>query len=83
VGYEYELEYGTNRLEMHVDAIAPGQRVLVIDDLLATGGTAAATCELISQLGGEVLACCFVVELSFLDGKQKLGAVACDSLCVY
>ncbi len=83
VGYEYELEYGTNRLEMHVDAFEPGQRVLVIDDLLATGGTAAATCKLVRQLGGEVVACCFVVELGFLDGKAKMEDVAADSLVIF
>ncbi len=83
VGYEYELEYGTNRLEMHVDAIKPGQRVLVVDDLLATGGTADATCKLIRQLGGEVVACCFVVELGFLNGREKLGDVPVESVIIF
>ncbi len=83
VGYEYELEYGTNRLEMHVDAIKPGQRVLVVDDLLATGGTADATCKLIRKLGGDVVACCFVVELGFLDGRAKLGDVPVESVIIF
>jgi adenine phosphoribosyltransferase len=83
IGFEYDLEYGTNRLEMHIDAIQPGQRVLVVDDLLATGGTAAATCKLVEKLGGEVVACCFVVELGFLGGRGKLGGVKVDSVVVY
>jgi len=83
VGYEYELEYGTNRLEMHVDAIKPGQRVLVVDDLLATGGTADATCKLIRKLGGEVVACVFVVELGFLEGRKKIGDVPTESVIIF
>ncbi len=83
VGVEYELEYGTARLEMHTDAIAPGARVLVIDDLLATGGTAAATNKLIRQLGGEVLADCFVIELGFLPGREALGDVPVHSVVIY
>ncbi len=83
VGYEYELEYGTNRLEMHVDAIKPGQKVLVVDDLLATGGTADATCKLIRKLGGEVAACVFVVELGFLEGRDKLGDVPVESVIIF
>jgi len=83
VGYEYTLEYGTNRLEMHVDAIREGQRVLVIDDLLATGGTAAATCKLVNQLGGTVVAVCFVVELGFLEGRARLGDFPVESLLIY
>ena len=68
----YTLEYGTNTLEMHWDAISPGQRVLVVDDLLATGGTAKATCELVEKLGGEVVGLAFLVELAFLPGREKL-----------
>lgn len=83
IGHEYALEYGTNRLELHVDAIQPGQRVLVVDDLLATGGTAAATCALIRELGGEVVACCFVVELAFLDGRLKLAPTMVESVVIY
>lgn len=70
---EYALEYGTNRLEIHVDAVEPGQRVLVIDDLLATGGTARASAELVEALGGKVVGVAFVIELSFLDGRQALA----------
>ena len=69
---EYTLEYGTNALEMHKDAIQPGQRVLVVDDLLATGGTAKATCELVEQLDGEVVGVVFLIELTFLNGREKL-----------
>ena len=70
---EYTLEYGTNALEMHKDAIQPGQKALVIDDLLATGGTAKATCELVEQLGGEVVSVAFLIELTFLNGRAKLA----------
>jgi adenine phosphoribosyltransferase len=70
---EYELEYGTNALEMHRDAIQPGQKVLIVDDLLATGGTAKATCELVEQLGGEVAGLAFLIELTFLSGRDKLS----------
>ena len=83
IGYEYSLEYGTNRLELHVDAIREGQRVLVVDDLLATGGTAHATCELVRQLGGEVVGCAFVIELAFLGGRAKLLPVPVSSLVSY
>ncbi|HEY6197905.1 MAG TPA: adenine phosphoribosyltransferase [Candidatus Binatia bacterium] len=69
----YELEYGTDSLEIHRDAIKPGARVLIVDDLIATGGTAKAACELVSVLGGEVVECAFVIELSFLKGREKLG----------
>ena len=70
---EYSLEYGTNALEMHRDAIQPGQKVLVVDDLLATGGTAQATCQLVEQLGGEVAGVVFLIELTFLPGREKLA----------
>ena len=70
---EYTLEYGTNALEMHRDAIEPGQRVLVIDDLLATGGTAKATCELVEQLGGKVVGVAFLIELTALNGREQLA----------
>ena len=68
----YELEYGTDALEIHIDAIKPGARVIIADDLIATGGTAAATAELVTKLGGTVVECAFVIELSFLKGRQKL-----------
>ena len=73
IGVDYALEYGTARLEVHSDAISAGQRVLIVDDLLATGGTAKATVQLAQQLGGEVVSCVFVIELSFLNGKDVLG----------
>jgi adenine phosphoribosyltransferase len=69
---EYDLEYGSAKLQMHTDAIQPGQRVLIVDDLLATGGTASATVQLVRRLGGIVVGCVFLVELTFLDGRQKL-----------
>ncbi|WP_374959067.1 adenine phosphoribosyltransferase [Gilvibacter sp.] len=68
----YDLEYGTDTIEIHSDAIVPGDRVIMHDDVLATGGTAAAACTLIESLGGEVMACSFLMELSFLDGADKL-----------
>ncbi|MBL4774969.1 MAG: purine phosphoribosyltransferase family protein, partial [Mariprofundus sp.] len=77
---EYELEYGMDRLEIHRDALSAGHTVVVVDDLLATGGTAAATIELINKLGADVEACLFVIELSFLAGKKALGDVKVHSL---
>ncbi|HWV84251.1 MAG TPA: adenine phosphoribosyltransferase [Capillimicrobium sp.] len=68
----YELEYGIDRLEVHTDAIGPGHRVLIHDDLLATGGTARALCELVEKAGGEVVACTFLIELAFLPGRERL-----------
>ena len=68
----YELEYGTDTLAVHRDAVKPGDRVLVLDDLLATGGTVNACCDLVEELGGQVVACAFLIELSFLDGRRKL-----------
>jgi adenine phosphoribosyltransferase len=79
----YQLEYGTDALEIHQDAIRPGQRVLVCDDLLATGGTAAATVELVRKLGGEVIGTAFAVELSFLHGRRKLPGLDIFSLIQY
>ncbi len=73
VSRTYALEYGQATLEMHRDAIRPGQRVAVIDDLLATGGTAAAACELVEELGGQVEEVAFLVELDFLKGRERLG----------
>jgi adenine phosphoribosyltransferase len=70
---EYELEYGTDRLELHTDAIMPGTRVLVHDDLLATGGTAQALCSLVEQLGGTVAGCGFLIELADLRGRDRLA----------
>jgi adenine phosphoribosyltransferase len=69
---EYELEYGTDSVEMHRDAIEPGQKVLIVDDLIATGGSAAATARLVERLGGEVVGVAFLIELAFLSGVEKL-----------
>lgn len=80
---EYELEYGSNRLEIHQDAFEPGARVVVIDDLLATGGTVAAACSLIELAGGIVEEAAFVVELGFLHGRDKLGSYPIFSLIQY
>jgi adenine phosphoribosyltransferase len=80
---EYALEYGTDVLELHADAIRPGARVLVHDDLLATGGTAKAKCELVERLGGEVVGVAFVVELTFLPGRARLAGYDVMSLVTY
>jgi adenine phosphoribosyltransferase len=80
---EYELEYGRDALAVHEDAIRPGQRVLVVDDLLATGGTMAATLRLIRQLGGEVVGVAFMIELAFLHGRDKLKEQKLHSLIIY
>ncbi len=79
----YDLEYGTDSLEIHSDAVKAGQRVLVVDDLLATGGTASAAVELVERLGGDVVGCAFVVELSFLSGRRKLPGQDVFSLLQY
>lgn len=73
VSAEYALEYGIDALEVHADALAGGARVLIHDDLLATGGTAAALCELVARLGGTIVACVFLVELEFLEGRKRLA----------
>jgi adenine phosphoribosyltransferase len=80
---EYELEYGRDALAMHEDAITPGQRVLAVDDLLATGGTMAATLRLVEQLGGQVVGVAFMIELAFLRGREKLKNYPLHSLIVY
>lgn len=80
---EYELEYGVDRLEIHRDALSQGHRVVIVDDLLATGGTAAATVQLVRNLGAEVAGCLFVIELGFLDGRKALPGVEVDSLINY
>ncbi len=79
----YALEYGTDSLEVHEDAIQPGQRVLICDDLLATGGTALATAKLIEKLGGKVEGAAFAVELTFLNGRAKLPGFDVFSLIKY
>jgi adenine phosphoribosyltransferase len=79
-GAAYDLEYGTAEIEVHVDGIAPGQRVLVVDDVLATGGTAEATCGLVEQVGGVVAGVDVLLELSFLPGRQRLAGRAVRAL---
>lgn len=83
IGVEYALEYGTAALQVHKDAIKPGQRVLVTDDLLATGGTVAAAIELIRRLGGEVVGLVFLIELTFLKGRDRLPCQQIHSLIRY
>jgi adenine phosphoribosyltransferase len=80
---EYTLEYGTAAIEIHKDAIQPGENVLILDDLLATGGTAAAACNLVERLGGKVSGCAFVIELDFLNGREKLPGHNIVSLIRY
>jgi len=80
---EYVLEYGTDLLEIHQDAVAPGERALIVDDVLATGGTAAAAVRLVERLGGEVAGLGFVIELGFLDGRSKLGGHDAFSIMEY
>jgi adenine phosphoribosyltransferase len=80
---EYALEYGTNVVEMHIDSIQPGQRVVIVDDLLATGGTAAAAAALVEELGGVVAGYCFLIELSFLNGRDRLQGRSIASLVTY
>jgi adenine phosphoribosyltransferase len=77
---EYTLEYGTDAVEIHEDAIAPGERVLLVDDLLATGGTMGAAASLVKEVGGQIAGCAFVVELAFLPGRKKLAPHHCEAL---
>ena len=79
----YDLEYGTDALEMHADAVVEGARVVIVDDLLATGGTAAATVDLVREIGGEVVGAAFVVELELLRGRDRLVGVPVDALLTY
>jgi adenine phosphoribosyltransferase len=79
----YDLEYGTDTLEMHQDAVDPGEKVLIVDDLMATGGTAAASGKLVESLGGKVVGFGFVVELTFLDGRKELEGYEVESLIRY
>ncbi len=83
VSLKYDLEYGSNELHMHKDGIMPGQRVLVVDDLLATGGTVDATCKMIEQMGGEVCGCAFLIELEDLKGRDLLKDYAVKVLLKY
>lgn len=79
----YELEYGTDTLEIHKDAVKAGDNVLMMDDLLATGGTMAASCKLVESLGGKIMGCAFLIELGFLNGKEKLSEYDIFSLIQY
>lgn len=83
ISASYELEYGLDMLEMHTDAIQKGDRVLIHDDVLATGGTARAVCDLVEQLGGEIVQCNFLMELSFLNGRDKISKYDVYSPLVY
>lgn len=83
IKHSYDLEYGSAEIEIHIDAIVKGQKVLIHDDLLATGGTAKAACELIEKIGGEVVGYSFLVELAFLEGAQKLDGKDVHSLVTF
>lgn len=83
IRYEYELEYGSDALEIHKDAIKPGQKVLIVDDLLATGGTISAVAKLVEQLGGEVVGLSFIIELTGLKGRGKLEGYEVNSIVQY
>lgn len=80
---DYALEYGTAGLEVHSDAVTQGDRILIVDDLLATGGTAQAACQLIEKLGAEIVACAFLIELEGLGGKEKIQPVPCHVVLSY
>ncbi len=85
IGHDYQLEYGADRIEIHVDAISKGDRILLIDDLVATGGTAEAAATLISKMGGEVIECCFVVDLPDVGGRKRLEKMGLEvfALCEF
>ncbi|NQU17287.1 MAG: adenine phosphoribosyltransferase [Candidatus Saganbacteria bacterium] len=83
ISQEYELEYGKDSLHIHVDAIEKGDKVLVVDDLIATGGTVKAVVEMVKKLGGEIIECAFLIELTFLKGRGKLGSLPVFSLITY
>ena len=80
IGHDYDLEYGTDRLEIHTDAIKAGEHVWIVDDLLATGGTAHAVTELVKQMGGNVVGLSFLIELDGLGGREKLAGYECQSI---
>ena len=83
VSMEYELEYGTGTVELHKDSIRPGQKVVIIDDLIATGGTVEAIAKLVEKLGGEIVNICFVMELAGLEGRKKLSKYNVESAIIY
>lgn len=80
---EYQLEYGTDRLEIHRDAVRPDERILIVDDVLATGGTAAATCSLVEELGAQVVGCAFLIGLASLGGRERLAGRRVECLVEY
>ena len=83
ISFKYDLEYGSNELEIHKDAIKPGQKVLIIDDLLATGGTIDATVKLVEESGAEVVGCAFLIELMDLKGREKLDGIDIYTILEY
>lgn len=83
ISRDYALEYGSNTIEMHADAIKPGQKVLMVDDVLATGGTMAAAVEMVKELGGNIVGVSFLIGLSFLKGREKLAGLNVKELLVY
>ncbi|MCB1948843.1 adenine phosphoribosyltransferase [Nitrosomonas sp.] len=85
IGRDYQLEYGSNRIEIHTDAIQPGERILLVDDLIATGGTAEAAVRLIREMDGEIVECCFVIDLPDAGGRSRLEKLGCKvfSLCEF
>lgn len=83
LSYEYALEYGTDTLEIHADAVKPGDRVVIVDDLLATGGTVRAVADMVEKLGGTVASAVFLIELEFLGGREKLGGIPVRSVIQY
>ena len=83
ISHKYDLEYGSAELHMHVDSVTSGAKVLLVDDVLATGGTMAAACHLIEQAGGVVVGCAFLIELGFLNGRRLLTKYDCFSLLTY
>ena len=72
IGHDYELEYGTDRIEIHTDAFDKGEKILLVDDLIATGGTAEAACKLVAKMGGQIVECCFVIDLPDIGGRARL-----------
>jgi adenine phosphoribosyltransferase len=80
ISANFDLEYGADTLEIHIDAVKKNDRTIIVDDLLATGGTVAATASLVEKLGGKVVACCFLIELDFLQARKRLGTYRIDSL---
>ena len=81
--FHYELEYGTDTLEIHIDGVTPGQNVLMVDDLLATGGTMKACCNLVEKIGATVIGCCFLIHLKALEGEQRIAPFESYSLIEY